>query len=100
MWVCRSFSIFTVLWTGSQTMSWLDGPDDWKTRFALACAMQKLCDAMDKFFRAQDSPCSLQLGDRLRAIVEERIAVDDDQVLLDTETFFAARLFSRQSLRT
>jgi len=80
-------------------VSWLDGPDDWKTRFTLACAMQKLCGAIDKFFEAGRGNCSLKLADTLRAIPNERIAVDDGRVLFDRETFFAARLLQRRLQR-
>jgi hypothetical protein len=75
---------------------WLDSPDDWKTRFTLACAAERLCTAMDTLFRATHPDSSLQIAEILQKIHAEGVAVDDGGVLADSRTFFAARLLQRR----
>jgi hypothetical protein len=83
----------------SDEVRWLDEPDDWKTRFTLARAVQRCCGAMDGFFGGKSPTCSLELANRLRAIGEERIAVDDMRGLGESQTFFGARLLQRRLQR-
>lgn len=75
---------------------WLDSPDDWKTRFTLACASEKLCEAVDACFRATHADSSLKIVEMLQEIHTEGVAVDDGWVLADSHTFFAARLLQRR----
>lgn len=78
--------------TFAQRVRWLDAPDDWKARFTLACAMQKLCDEMDEFFKDILPDSSRKLTDMFRRIENERIVSDDDKLLAGRQTFFATRL--------
>lgn len=75
---------------------WLDSPESWKTRFTLACAAEQLCAALDSLFGAAQPDSSLQIGELLEKIHTECVAVDDDGVLTDSRTFFAARLLQRR----
>lgn len=75
---------------------WLDSPDDWKTRFTLACAAEQLGTAMDTLFRATRPDSSLQIAEILQKIRTEGVAVDEGGVLADSYTFFAARLLQRR----
>jgi hypothetical protein len=74
--------------------SWLE--DDsvvWKTRFTLACAMQRVCDAMDDYFKELCEDSSLKLTKLIKQITGERIVCDDEKILADPHRFFAARLW-------
>lgn len=75
---------------------WLDSPDSWKTRFTLACAAERLCAAADSLFHATRPDSSLEIGALLQKIHIEGVVVDDDGVLTDSSTFFAARLLQRR----
>jgi hypothetical protein len=76
----------------AKAVSWLDEPDNWKARFTLGCAMQKLCDKMDEFFKDIHPESSLALAEMFRRVEQERIVCDDNKVLCGSRTFFAARL--------
>jgi hypothetical protein len=77
-------------------VEWLDTADFWKVRFTLACATQKMCDAMDAFFQPVHENSSLALAGMFRRIAEERIVCDDGKVLAGLHSFFAVRLFQRR----
>lgn len=76
--------------------TWTDTAEEWKTRFILACAMERLCRSMDVYFSAQRRHASLEIGKMIAKIEAENIPMDDARVLADTWTFFAARLFQRR----
>jgi hypothetical protein len=76
----------------AKNVRWLDEPDDWKARFTLACAMQKLCNKMDVFFKDVRPDSSFALADMLRRIETERIVSDDHGLLAGRQTFFGTRL--------
>lgn len=76
----------------SEQVKWLDEPDHWKARFTLACAMQKLCDEMDDYFKRVCSAASMQIAQSFCSIRLEGIVCDDSKVLASERTFFAARL--------
>jgi hypothetical protein len=75
---------------------WLDSPDDWKTRFTLACAAEKLCEAVDACFRATHPDSSLKIAEMFQKVRAANVAVDDGLALADSHTFFAARLLQRR----
>jgi len=75
---------------------WLDGPDDWKTRFTLACAAERLFVTMDSLFHVTRPNASLHIAETLQKIRAEGVAVDDGLLLADSHTFFAARLLQRR----
>jgi hypothetical protein len=75
---------------------WLDSPEGWKTRFTLACATERLCTAMDNFFRATHPNSSLHIAEILQKIHTEGVVMDDAGVLADSHTFFATRLLQRR----
>lgn len=75
---------------------WTDTAAEWKTRFILACAMERLCRSMDPYFLAHRRDASLEIGKMIAKIEAEHIPMDDARVLADTWTFFAARLFQRR----
>ncbi len=76
----------------AQETGWAGDLEAWKARFTLACGMQKLCMKMDVFLKEVRPESSLDLAKGLKDIEMERIVHDDDGLLADTDTFFAARL--------
>jgi hypothetical protein len=83
----------------AKNVCWLDHPDRWKTRFTLACAMQKLCGKMESIFNDFPKDSSFALGQMFRRIAEERIGCDENKILAQHRTFFAARLLQRRLQR-
>lgn len=78
---------------------WLDSPDSWKSRFTVARATQKFCDAMDGFFGPERRDSSLRIVEMLRGVQGDGVPVDDGHILADRFVFFAARLLKRQLVR-
>ena len=78
----------------------IDTPESWKGRLGLAAATQKLSAAMDGFFADSGAGACLTLFEVLQRLDGENIAIDDDHILFETHTFFAARLLQKRWMRT
>jgi len=76
----------------AKNVGWLGERDTWKSRFTLACGMENVYAAMDDCFKERHRNCSRKVPAMLRRVGKDGVAMDDGQVLADSQTFFAARL--------
>jgi len=79
---------------------WLGEPGDWKARFALALAIQRLMDAVDDILSTDEKDPSRKLAAWFRATAREGVIVDDSGILAQPKTHFAVRLIQRRLMKT
>jgi len=89
--------IFKLIDKYSKQVEWLDQPSFWKGRFVLACAMQNVCEAMDKYFSSIHPESSLKLNEILMKIEKDPVMTDEGKFLVEPRTYFASRLVQLQS---
>jgi hypothetical protein len=92
---------FDFIDTTAEQISWLDDATVWKTRLALAFAIQTACDHGDKLFRTIMPPQSLDIAKQFQSFSKEGILANDDgKVLSQLGIFFASRLLQLRLERT